>query len=431
MLTCTELRQSRADVIAKARAIHSKAEAESKRDLTAEENQEFDRLMAHADQLKEQADTAERRERLEKDEAELNASRGRRSEPTAPGRQVAGATAEDWRESVRAWALHGTDHARNDGHTLHRASLCGVQIGAATLNLRALSKGSAGAGGNAVPAAGMVAVIEKAMKFFAPIRSYASILVTDTGSDLDYPKVTDVANSAAILGEAGTITAATDPVFAKTTMKAWKYATTIVKFSVELLQDLAVDPETLIGELLGERMGRGQSTGFVTGNGTTAPEGLATGATAGVNLASTNAMTHDKVIDLIYSVDRAYRNPNSAFLAHDETVAALVKLKDGAGQYLWQPSVQAGEPDRLKNYPVLVSNDLTSITSPGDNAALMLFGDMKKYLIRDVRSSQQVVRLNELYAATGEVGFVLLQRTDGRYIGTSGCVKSLNSYDAP
>ncbi|HEX4608853.1 MAG TPA: phage major capsid protein [Urbifossiella sp.] len=430
MPTANELRTQRAAVIAQSRQLIDKA-GEEKRDMTAEESGNFDRAMADADRLAKEVRSAEQREQLEALEAEQRASAGRKVPPTPGTITVRGGEPSDYdrRESVRAWALAGTDHARTDADTLHRAAVCGIKLVSSTLSLRDLSKGTATAGGNAVPF-GMVNVIERQLKFFAPIRGYASSLTTDSGIDIPYPRTSDIANSAAIVGENGNITAATDPTFDKVTMKAWKYATTIVKISVELLQDMSVDPEQLIGSMLGERMGRGQATDFVTGNGTTAPQGLAIGAAVGVNLITANPLTHDKVIDLIYSVDRAYRVATSAFMCHDDTVAALIKLKDTTGQYLWQPSVQAGEPDRLRNYPVLPSNDLTSINSPGDNQPLILFGDAKKYLIRDVRGSQQVTRLNELYAATGEVGFVLLQRTDGRYIGHSGCVKSLNSFDS-
>jgi len=424
--TSAELRQQRAAIIAQARKLYDKA-VEEKRELTAEENQEFDARTKDADKLKADYEAAERREKLEHAEAELRSAQGRKTDPA--GVPPAAVSATEYAESVRDWALTGTDRQRLTADTAVRAAQFGINIHSPTLQVRALGKASSSTGGATVPT-DMVAAIEQALKFYAPIRAYASGMQTDTGADLDYPRVNDTANGASIVGENSAIGSATDPSFDKVTLKAWKYATTIVYVSIELLQDAAVNVPELLGRLLGERLGRTQATHFTTGNGTTQPQGLATGAAAGVNLITANPLTHDKVIDLIYSVDRAYR-ANGSFLFHDETVAGLVKLKGSDGQYMWQPSVQVGTPDRLQGYPVLVSNDLTSINSPGDNAVLGLFGDMKRYMIRDVRGSQQVTRLNELGAASGQVGFVLLQRTDGRYIGHSGCVKSLNSYDAP
>ncbi|MEO8082699.1 MAG: phage major capsid protein [Ardenticatenales bacterium] len=427
MPTSLELRTQRAAMIAQARTLVDKAGVE-KRDLNGEENAQFDKLMVDADKLLKEAEGVERRERLDLSEAELRQSQGRRIAPDANPNGAP--TNDEIAESVRAWALAATDRARTDADTIHRAARCGIQLAARNLSVRSLSKGTTTAGGHTVPV-DMAAAIEIAMKFFAPIRGIARVLPTTTGADLDYPRTTDVANSAGIVAEAGTIAANVDPTFDKVTFKAWKYATTIVKVSIELLQDSSVNIPALLGAMLGERMGRGQATHHVIGTSTTQPQGLAVGSTRGVALANTNVYTFDKVIDLIYSVDRAYR-AGANFLTHDESMAALVKLKDSDGQYLWRPSLLEGEPDRLLSYPVVISNDITSITTPGDDAALLLFGNMaKNYMIRDVAGSRQVTRLDELYAATGEVGFVMIERSDARYIGHSGCVKSLNSYDAP
>lgn len=430
MLKSVELRQQRAGIIAQARQIVTKAQAET-RDMTGEEQQEFDKRMADADRLKSEAEGLERTERLEAAEAETRASQGRRTDPGTGRVLDAEPDQHQYAESIRAWALQGTDHARRDADTLHMAARSGINLGSATLNLntstRALSRGTPAAGGHTVPV-GMVQDIITAMKFFNPIRGRAGALPTTTGADLDYPRASDVTNTASIVGEGATINTNVDPAFDKVTLKAWKYATTIVLLSVELLQDSSVNVPSLLANQLGERMGRGQATHFVTGNGTTQPQGLATGAVAGANLATGNPLTIAKVIDLIYSVDRAYRM-GASFVCHDDTVAGLMKLTDTTGQFMWQPSVQAGEADRLRGYPIEVSNDMTSIATPGTNQPLLLFGNLAgSYLVRDVIGSMQMVRLNELYAATGQIGFLLMSRADGRYVRHSGCVKSLNSF---
>jgi HK97 family phage major capsid protein len=428
--TATELRTQRAAIIAQSRQLVDKAAAEN-RDMTSEENTNFEKAIADADKLAQQIKTAEQREWVESQEAELRGSQGRRTPPAGgSGGRSGDPTDHDYAESMRAWALAGTDRARADADTVHRAAQCGIQLAAPTISLRALSKGTPTAGGNTVPT-GMVGDIIEKMAFFNPIRQKAAKLTTDSGSDLDYPRTNDTGNSASIVGEGVAINTNADPAFDKVTLKAWKYATTIVKVSVELLQDSAVNVPALLARLLAKRMSRGQATHFVTGNGTTQPEGLATLATVGATLASGNAMTGDKLIDLIYSADKDYR-AGASFLFHDETIASIVKLKDTTNQYLWQPGLQAGQPDTLKGYPVDVSNALTSINAPGDNQVLGLFGNIgEHYLVRDVAGSMQMTRLNELYAATGEIGFVLLLRTDGRGTGHSGWMKSLNSFDTP
>ncbi len=421
-----ELRQQRAALVAEARKIYDTAKTEN-REATGEESEKFDRIMADADKLAGDIERAERGEKLEYAEAELRASTGRKTAPVA--HQFATVTDADRKAALRAWALYGTDHADNSSDTLVRAANCGLKLASRSLNVRALSKGTASAGGYTVPV-NLASQIEQKLKYYSPIRGVASALVTDSGADLDYPRVDDVSSVAAIVSEAGSIGTSTDPTFDKVTLKAFKWASPIVKCSVELLSDSNVDIESLIADLFAERMGRGQEAKFITGSGTGEPQGLVTGASVGATLASGNAFTFDKVLDLIHSVDIAYRQ-NGAFLTHDSSLAALRKLKDSNGAYVWSPSVQVGQPDRLFGYPVIVSNSFAEYAgSEGDNKPLVLFGDMRRYIVRDVASSMTVTRLDELYAATGEVGFVMLMRTDGRYIGHSGCVKSLNSYDA-
>lgn len=420
-MKAAELRNQRADLIAQARQITNKAESE-KRDMTAEENQEFDQRMKDAGDLVAKIEAAERRESLETAEAELRQSSGRRTGPEHRNEGPADAHAN--KEALRAWCLHGTRFARSDADTQVRAARCGITLGTPELSVRALSVGTTTAGGHTVPT-GFAAELEKAMKFFAPIRGLVGQFATDSGNDLDYPKVDDTANAGSIVAEAGAIGSSTDPTFGKVTFKSWMYASPIVKVSLQLLQDSAVDVEALLGEILGERNARAQATHFVTGDGTTQPQGLATGAAAGVTIANLAALTFDKVIDLIFSVDLAYRN-SGAFVFHDGTVGAIAKLKDTTGQYLWRPSREDGVPDRILNYPVVTSNDLVDATGTlASGNVVGLFGDMKRYKIRDITGATTLTRLVELYAATGQVGFVLLQRADGRYVGHSGCVKKL------
>lgn len=429
MPTSKELRQQRAELVAKARAIQNKADAENKRDLTGEECQEFDRLMTEADRTKGEIDQVERRERLDTDEAELRAATGRRSRP---GERGGGdrITEADFRESFRAWCLGGSKNAARDADTIHRASRCGISLHSNSLELRDIGTTDTNAGAETVATTMAAGIVEK-MAFFNPIRQKAGYLSTATGANLDYPRADDTANSAVIVDEHAEHLTDADPATDKVTLKSFMYSTKIVRCSLQLLTDMNVDVVTLLSGMFGRRMGRGQAAHFVTGNGTTQPQGLATGASVGVNLDSGNALTGDKLIDLVHSVDRDYRL-GAEFLFHDATLAALRKLKDGDGQYLWQPGLTEGSPDRLLGYPVDASNSLTSIASPGDNQKLGLFGNIRdNYLVRDVAGSMTFTRLNELYAAFGDVGFVMLMRSDGRYIGHSGCIKSLNSFDAP
>jgi HK97 family phage major capsid protein len=150
------------------------------------------------------------------------------------------------------------------------------------------------------------------------------------------------------------------------------------------------------------------------GDGTGKPTGIfnATGgASLGITAASATAITIDEVMDLFYSLKSPYRK-NGIFTMNDTTVKAIRKLKDGNGQYIWQPSITAGEPDTILNRPVK-----TSAYAPvlGSAAKTIAFGDFSYYWVAD-RQGRSFQRLNELYAATGQVGFKATQRVDGKLI---------------
>ena len=127
------------------------------------------------------------------------------------------------------------------------------------------------------------------------------------------------------------------------------------------------------------------------------------------------AVTTDEVISLIYALKAPYRK-NAKFLMNDATVSALRKLKDSNGQYLWQPSLQAGQPDRLLGYEIYTSPYAPTLAA---GALSIAFGDFQSYWIAD-RTGRTVQRLNELYSTNGQVGFVATERVDGKIILPEG-----------
>lgn len=409
-----DLMEQRASAVAKAREVINKADNE-KRNLNGEEQQTVDAWFADADKLTESIETQQRKERVEATERTLRESAGRKVTETGSIRNAV--SDNERREALRAWALVGSNRGNASLEMAHRAAECGINLNNNVLQIRALAKGS-----STVPVS-FANEIDKALQFYCLPRQFCRVLETATGEDITYPKVTDVANSASLIAEAGTFTDATDPTFSSVTLKAYKFGTTIIRLSDELLADNAVNIEQLLGELGGERLGRGEGAYFSTGTGSSQPQGYVTAAAAAVELASTNVMVADKIIDLVYATNRAYR-VNGKFVAHDTTIASIRKLKSSDNQYIWQPGLTLGEPDRLLGYPIYADNNMAT---SGDTAKLLLFGDFSKMLIRDVGSSLTVKRLNELYAATGEVGFVFQHRTSSHLIGPSGCINALTA----
>lgn len=206
------------------------------------------------------------------------------------------------------------------------------------------------------------------------------------------------------------------PTFDQKTIDAFKL-TDLVKVSLELLQDSMFDLESYIAAELARAFGVAEEEAFCVGTGTGQPTGIFTenGGTVGVTAGSATAITVDDLIDLVYSLKSPYRR-NAVFLMKDITVSSLRKLKDSNGAYLWQPSVQVGQPDRLLGYPLYTSPYVPAATA---DALPIAFGDFANYWIAD-RMGRTVQRLNELYAGNGQVGFISTERVDGKVILAEG-----------
>lgn len=420
-----ELREQRAKLIANAKIIVDAAEADQ-RDLTPDEAAQIEAMFGQAEEAEAQAVSEETKSKVLAAEARLKETAGRKTAPNKLSSITV--TDTDRKTAFRAWAMYGTGKVGND--MLGRASLLGLNVASRSLDLkefRALSKSTT----NAPVPADFTSEYEKKLAYFFPIADAVTSFTTADGRDLPFTVTSDEGNTAAIVSEAGSIATNVDPSFSKVTFKAWKYASPIVKISTELLQDSVIDLEAYLADAFGERFGRAYEAAVVSANaGSSAPEGLLYGVSAGVNLASGNALTLAKLIDLETSVDIAYRNlPGAGWLMHDATWAKIRQLADSNNFPIFMGDLQEGTTPRLLGYPVFISNAMTPITSPGDNAPLILFGAINKYRWRTC-SDRVLTRLDELYASTGEVGFVMLERADGRYLNKSG-VKTLNSYDTP
>ena len=204
-----------------------------------------------------------------------------------------------------------------------------------------------------------------------------------------------------------------DDSFAQVTLNAYKVAT-MIKVSEELLNDSYFDIERYVSDQFGRRIGDAEETAFLTGNGSSKPTGIlhsTGGAELGVTAAATAAITADELLDLVYSLKAPYRK-NAVFVMNDSTIKLIRKLKDGDGQYLWKPSIVEGAPDMILGHRI-VSSEFMPAATAGSKA--VAFGDFSYYWIAD-RQGRTFKRLNELYATTGQVGFLASQRLDGKLI---------------
>ena len=144
------------------------------------------------------------------------------------------------------------------------------------------------------------------------------------------------------------------------------------------------------------------------------------GASAGVTAASATAVTADELISLQGSLDPAYSTGVTGWVMNNATLTEVRQLKDSQGQYLWQPGLQAGVPDRLLGRPVSVVQEMPD-TATGNVA--VLYGDCSKYLIREAASAR-FYRLEERYRDNDQTGFVMFSRHDGRVL-QSAAIKKL------
>ena len=272
-----------------------------------------------------------------------------------------------------------------------------------------LSEGTDSEGGYLVPDEFEHTLVE-ALNEKNVVREHSHIITTSSGSHKIPVVVTK--GTATWIDENSAFTE-DDDVFGQEQLDAHKVGT-IVKVSQELLQDSAFDLEAYFEREFLRRIGDKEEEAFLVGNGTKKPTGILNatgGAQVGVTTASSTAITADEVIDLFYSLKAPYRK-NAIWILNDSTLKAIRKLKNGSGDYLWQPAIKDGEVSTILGRPYFTSSFVPEIAA---GAKTIAFGDFDYYWIGD-RKGITVQRLNERYADYGQVGFLAYKRLDGKLI---------------
>ena len=242
------------------------------------------------------------------------------------------------------------------------------------------------------------------------MRSLAKVITTTSG-DRKIPVVA-THGTAAWLDEGKPYTES-DDTFSQVSLSAFKLGT-FLKISEELLNDSAFDVEAYLASEFARRIGAAEEEAFINGDGSGKPTGLfnaAGGAPPVVTTGKPPAIGADELIDLHYGLRAPYRK-NAVWLMNDSTVKTVRKLRDTAGQYLWQPALTAGAPDTILGRPVHTSTFAPEVKAGSRTVA---FGDLSYYWVAD-RQGRSFKRLNELFATTGQVGFLASQRVDGKLI---------------
>lgn len=399
MPTLQSLLDQRASAWDKAQEFQNRSAAEA--DMSAEDRSAWDAALADVERLSADIEREERHQRLAGvDYSQVVQATKEEDDERHGGPDQAAAYADAWRTWMRdPDSLSGEE----------RSALTTGWVNGKELRAQGVATGAAG--GYLVPPA-FRAQMTEAQKFFSSMRDVAEVITTETGANLPWPTNDDTANVGAILAENSQVTEQ-DVTLGQADIGAYTYTSKLVRVSLQLLNDNAFNMESWLARKLGERIGRAQNAHFTTGTGTNQPEGVQTNALIGKTGATgqTTSVTYDDLIDLIHSVDPAYRlGGRAGWMFHDTTLATARKLKDGQGRPLWEPSVQAGVPDALLGYQYTVNQDMPVMAA---NARSILFGDLYAgYLIRDVQDVQ-LLRLAERYADYLQVGFLAFARTDG------------------
>jgi HK97 family phage major capsid protein len=400
MPTLQTLLDQRATAWNKATEFQNRAATDA--ELSAEDRSAWDAALADVERLSTDIEREERHARLSSVDYSqvIDATKDADAERHG-GEDRAAAYANAW----RSWVREGTTELSSEERTTLRSGWFDGK------ELRAQGVATGAAGGYMVPAPFRAKLIE-AQKFYSSMRDVAEVITTETGATLPWPTNDDTANVGAILAENSQVTEQ-DVTLGTNDIGAYMYTSKLVRVSLQLLNDNAFDLESWLAGVLGRRIGRAQNAHFTTGTGTAQPEGVQTNAVIGKTgtTGQTTSVTYDDLIDLIHSVDPAYRNSGRAqFMLNDTTLAAARKLKDSQNRPLWEPSIQVGVPDGLLGYGYSINQDMPVMAA---NAKSILFGDFYAgYLIRDVQDVQ-LLRLAERYADYLQVGFLAFARTDG------------------
>lgn len=419
-MSLTELQEKRGRLVTQAREALEEIKKNTDEARSAELEARHDAIMSDFDKVERQIEREQKmsdiEKRFEQRQTEERANRRPISRDDEARGQDAGKELS-YRSVFYKFISNGADMSALEPE--ERAALkAGVQQGE---EYRVQTAGTTTAGGFTVPTE-LAAQIVRAMKAWGPMYDEAvtTELNTNAGNVIQIPTIDDTANSAVAHTEGTTQTddGSADAVFGQKQLEAYVFDTKFIRFSFELAQDSIFNMEALLGDLLGERLGRIANAQLTTGTGTSAPNGIVTASGLGKTAASATAITADEIIDLVHSVDPAYRSaPKVGFQFNDTTLSAIRKLKDGQGNYLWQMGdVTKGEPSRLLGYNYRINQAMASIATGN---RVMLFGDFGKYWVRKVGQPVIGVMRERFWPNLGIAGYI---RFDGE-LADAGAVK--------
>lgn len=423
MLTIKALRDQRVALATEAR---NYLDTNTGDGWNAEASKAVEEIYAKIDRIDEQIAAIERQARIDGDAAsaaesgEASAAARANMDPTERERHDA------YAKVFRSFLLGGVSSLSHEEIKLLRSG--------AVQNAQSGQQGNGSAGGYLVPT-GFGGELIEALKAFGGMRKVANVIKTSMGNPIPWPTVDETSQTGELVAEssaAGT----QDITFGTIQIGAYKFSSKVFTVPIELLMDEGpgIDIEAYIRRAAATRIARSQNAYFTTGSGTSQPRGVVTAAASGVAMATGNTTTvgFSNLIDLIHSVDPAYRVgqldgdagdvPSVGFMFHDTTLRTLKKLQDSQGRPLWLPSVAQGEPDRFLDYGYTINQDMATMAA---SAKSILFGDFGQYLIRDIMEVTLFRFDDSAFMTKGQIGFLAWARADGNLMTAGQPVKYL------
>ena len=270
-----------------------------------------------------------------------------------------------------------------------------------------------------------------ALKAFGGMREEATVIAMAQGNPLSFPTSDGTSEEGELIAENTTATDL-DVSFGTVALPVYKFSSKVVTVPFELLQDSVVDIEAFVRNRLVTRLGRITNKMFTTGTGSSQPNGLITAAGTGVTAANSTsqvtAVTYASLVDLVHSVDAAYRGEGCCFMMNDQSVRNIRKIVDGQSRPIFAPGYEqgppGGAPDRLLGYRICVNQSVANMAAGAKSIAFGAFGN---YVIRDVMNVEMFRFTDSAYTKKGQVGFLAWMRSGGNLIDTNAVKLFVNA----
>ncbi len=391
--------------------------------MTPDQEVEFDKLEVEAKSLMDQASKIEAHERMNIDAGQDNdepiVTKGKTVDKLNPEEKAKAENLAlksflqtgDVPQELRTLMPLAAPEKDDTGHIEKALKEMGIEV-------RATQTTTTTGGGYTIPR-GFQAELEKALKAYGGMWETSRIIKTSKGNIIDWPTVNDTNRKAYLLTEStSAATAAQAVVFGQQQYEAYKYTSGLIQIPTELLEDSEFDMQSEFVDILTERIWRGTNEAFTTADGTNKPKGITVGAAYGGSTSDDAALVYNDFVNLEHNIDPLYRQrPGTKFMFHDTVLKEAKKIKDSTGMPIWAANLMAaGAPPTLFGYQYSINQDMATFlsgsTTVNDGKKVILFGDLKKYIIRQVRN-MRIVRLNERYGELDQTAFVVFFRVDG------------------